>query len=138
MITAQKPTDNRKFYYAFNEKIFIDEIPDKFVVKFKDKQKANELKLFLIEKVGNEKKIQSQNETTVTIDLSSTGKSINEILSSKMLDIELIKPAYKYQKQEMYYTNEILVETLEGITINEVITKNGLEKFILTNRQQTY
>lgn len=56
LITAEKPPENRKFYYAFNEKIFIDEIPNKFAVKFKDKQKANALKLYLIEKVGNEKK----------------------------------------------------------------------------------
>lgn len=138
MITAQKPPENRKFYYAFNEKVFIDEVPNKFVVKFKDKEKANELKSFLIENVGNEKAIQSQNETTVTIDLSSGDKSINEILSSKMMDIELIKPAYKYQKQEMYYSNEILVEPLEGITINEVIKKNGLENFVKVKEGKFY
>lgn len=46
-----------------------------------------------------------------------------------MLDIEIIKPAYKYQKQEMYYTNEILVEPLEGINISDVIRKNGLENY---------
>lgn len=129
LITAEKPPENRKFYYAFNEKIFIDEIPNKFAVKFKDKQKANALKLYLIEKVGNEKKIQSQNETTLIVDLNSTGKNINELLNSKMLDIEIIKPAYKYQKQEMYYTNEILVEPLEGINISDVIRKNGLENY---------
>jgi subtilisin family serine protease len=55
-----------------------------------------------------------------------------------MSDIELIKPAYKYQKQEMYYTNEILVEPLEGININEVIRKNGLENNVKVKEGKFY
>lgn len=138
VITAQKPPENRKFYYAFNEKVFIDKIPNKFAVKFKDKQKANALKFYLMEKIGNEKNIQSQNETTLIVDLNSTGKNINELLDSKMPDIEIIKPAYKYQKQEMYYTNEILVEALEGMNINEVIRKNGLENYVKVKEGKFY
>ena len=53
MITAQKPPDQKKFYYAFNEKIFIDEMPDKFVVKFKSKKRANELRPVLLAEVGD-------------------------------------------------------------------------------------
>lgn len=80
----------------------------------------------MIQEVGDVKEVQSQNETTVTIDLRRSDKSLNEILSSKKTSINIIKPAYKYQKQEMYYTNEILVEPLPGISINEVINKTGL------------
>lgn len=45
-LMAQKLPDNRKFYYAFNEKIFIDEIPNKFVIKFKGKHRLMKLNLF--------------------------------------------------------------------------------------------
>lgn len=138
IIIAQKLPENPKFYYAFNEKIFIDEVPNKFVIKFKGKQEADELKPFLIQEVGDDKKIRFQNETTVTMDLSKSAKSLNEILSSKMADIDIIKPAYKYQKQEMYYTNEILVEPLAGVSINEVIEKNGLTNSVKLQEGKFY
>ena len=53
LITAQKPPDKKRFYYAFNEKIFIDEMPDKFVIKFKSKKRANELRPVLLAEVGD-------------------------------------------------------------------------------------
>jgi len=127
MITAQKPPDKKNFYYAFNEKIFIDEMPDKFVVKFKSKKRANELRPVLLAEVGDAKKIQYQNETTNTLDVKNGAKNIDQLLSGKMLDIELIRPAYKYKEQEMYYANEILIEPKDGITIYDVIKKNGLD-----------
>lgn len=63
-----------------------------------------------MQKISDDKKVQFQNETTVTMDFIKSAKSLNEILSSKIADIFIIKPGYKYQKQEMYYINEILVE----------------------------
>lgn len=134
---AQKLPD-KKFYYAFNEKIFIDEIPDKFVIEFKEKQTATELKQLLIQEVGDDKKVKSQNETTVTIDLSGSDKSLNEILNSKMAGVDIIKPAYKYQKQEIYYTDEILVEPLSGQSINEVIEKIGLINSVIIQEKEFY
>lgn len=40
LLTAQTYPENKKFYYAFNEKIYLDEVGDKFLIKFKDKQKT--------------------------------------------------------------------------------------------------
>ncbi|MCK9403079.1 MAG: S8 family serine peptidase [Chitinophagaceae bacterium] len=138
LITAQKPPDKRKFYYAFSEKVFIEEVPDKFVVKFKNKERANELKLVLIAEVGDKKKIQYQNETTITIDVKNGTKNIDQLLSGKMMDIELIKPAYKYKEQQMYYANEIVVEPNDGLTIYEVIKKNGLDAYVKVREGKFY
>ena len=55
-----------------------------------------------------------------------------------MGDIEIIKPAYRYQQQLMYYANEILVEPKEGQTIYDVIKKNKLEAFVKIKEGKFY
>lgn len=44
--------------------------------------------------------------------------------------VSFIKPCYKYQQAELYYSDEIIVETLQGWKINEVISSLGLSKDI--------
>lgn len=125
-LTSQKRSDNKKFYYAFKEKIFIEEIPGKYVVKYKDAATARNNTAALRSKFSRTTNIQYQNETTVT--LSGITQNIQQLLKDQTTDIALIKPAYRYQQQEMYYTSEILVEPNAGISIQEVLLKSGLSK----------
>lgn len=41
LITAQKTPDNRKFYYAFSEKIYLTEVQNKFLIKVVSADDAN-------------------------------------------------------------------------------------------------
>jgi subtilisin family serine protease len=120
--TAQQTPDKKKFYYAFNEKIFIEEVPGKFVVKFKSVEKARVIRNRLQKSLTAG--ISYQNETSVRIDLAADG-DINRFLKNSLTDVELIKPVFKYQQQELSYTNEILVEPNDGIRITEVIKRSG-------------
>ena len=138
IITSQKLPDKKKFYYAFNEKIFIDEVPDQFLIQFKDKAKAEKHLLRLVADIPDRKKIQAQTETIITLDVKGSMKNIGELLNDKMGDIEIIKPAYRYQQQLMYYANEILVEPKEGQTIYDVIKKNKLEAFVKIKEGKFY
>jgi subtilisin family serine protease len=125
--TAQKAPDKKKFYYAFKEKIFIEEVPDKFVVKFKSASKAAAQQSQLQKSLQN--RVRYQDETSVRIDITSTGGNINTLLKDRMADVEVIKPVYKYQQQEMSYTNEILVEPNDGVKIQQVIERTGFSNY---------
>jgi subtilisin family serine protease len=138
IITAQKTPEKSKFYYAFNQKIFINELPNKFVVKFKTKEKSQELKSFFKDRIGTTGKLISQDETTVLIDLKNSNTSINDLISDKLPDIDILKPAYQYQKQEMYYTNEILIEPNKGISLKEVIHQNKLDTSVIIKEGQFF
>lgn len=130
LLTAQTYPENKKFYYAFNEKIYLDEVGDKFLIKFKDKQKTITTIASLKKEIPEQNRIQVQDETTATIDLTGSARELGSLLKDKMVEIEFIKPAYKYQNQLMYYANEILVEPKNGTSITEVIRSVGVEKTV--------
>lgn len=128
--TAQKNPPVRKFYYAFTEKMYLDEIPGKYVVRLKSDNAAAELKQSLTSRMQNQGSVQSLDPATIAIDVSGTTKTIGELLKPDMAGVLLVKPAYKYDRQEMYYTNEILVEPLEGVSIQKVIGNARLENTV--------
>jgi hypothetical protein len=136
--SAQKNPDKGKYYYAFNEKIYIEQIPDKFLVKAKDRQTATELISFAKTSLQNHSKVKYQDEKSFTVDLKEAGKTVNDLFKNKMSDIVLIKPAYKYQKQEMYYADEILAEPNNGISIEEVVSKTGLSSVVAIRKNNFY
>lgn len=126
IITAQKLPTNKKYYYAFNEKIYLDDVPDKYLIKFRDKVKTKKNIALLKSELVNQNNVQLQNDTIATIDIKDYKNGINDLLKDKMADIDIIRPAYKYQNQLMYYGCEILVEPKDGLSINDVISRTGL------------
>lgn len=138
IVSAQKNPDKGKFYYAFNEKVYIEEIPSKFLIKARDKQKATDLASFAKSSLKNENKIKFQNEQSFTIDLNETNNTIDDLFKNKKSDILLIRHAYKYQKQEMYYADEILVEPKDGISIQDVLAKTGVSSITTIKQNKFY
>lgn len=123
--SAQKSPDKGKYYYAFNEKIYIEQIPDKFLVRAKDKQIAADLISFAKTSLQNLSKVKYQNEKSFTVDLKETGKTIDDLFKNKMSDIVLIKPGFKYQNQEMYYAGSLVYKASSKL-LNR-ITKSANE-----------
>lgn len=127
-LTANKLPDNKKYYYAFNEKIYLDDVPDKYLIKFKDKLSAKKYTAAIQSELVDSFGAVLQDEITATISLKNYKKGIAKLLKDKMANIEILKPAYKYQGQIMYYGDEILVEPKDGISINEVLRRTGFDK----------
>lgn len=90
IITSQKLPDKKKFYYAFNEKIFIDEVPDQFLIQFKDKAKAEKHLLRLVADIPDRKKIQAQTETIITLDVKGSMKTSASCLMTKWAILKLL------------------------------------------------
>lgn len=138
LLTAQKNSGNRKFYYAFNEKIFIEEIPGRYVVKYKDAKKAATITNTIKARLSGKGNIKYQNSATVTIGLIANEKNITQLLKDDMADIELIRPVYSRNKQEIFYTNEIMVEVNAGVTINDVLKKSGLSSYVKVKEEKFF
>jgi subtilisin family serine protease len=55
-----------------------------------------------------------------------------------MNDIVITRPAFKYQNQEMYYADEIIVEPKKGISINAIIQKLNLSASVSVIQNKFY
>lgn len=130
VITAQKIPDKRTYYYAFNDKIYLDDVPEKYLIRFKDKVTANKNISLIKSELNDNYSVQSLDENIAAIDLKGYQKGIGELLKDKMGDIVVVRPAYKYQNQLMYYGNEILAEPKDGLSISEVVNRLGLGKIV--------
>ncbi len=128
---AQKLPENRVFYYAFNEKVYIDAVPGKYAVTIKNNARLPETMRLLAAEAGAKAAIFSQTDKLLTLDISGTQKTLAEVLKTAGSVIELVKPVYKYQQQEFLYSNEILVEPGANVSITDVINKNGLAGLVV-------
>ncbi|MBK8712087.1 MAG: S8 family serine peptidase [Niastella sp.] len=138
LITAQKTPDNRKFYYAFSEKIYLTEVQNKFLIKVVSADDAN----ILAKNIGDltskkGKDIIYQKDNCLLVEVADA-KALMVAVKDAGTKVSFIKPCYKYQQAELYYSDEIIVETLQGREINEVISLLGLSKDIQVVSKKFY
>ncbi|MFT3947381.1 MAG: S8 family serine peptidase [Agriterribacter sp.] len=139
IITSQRIPENNKFYYAFNEKIYLEEVPDKYLIKSLTSEQSASVLAFVRDTLLSEYNANYQNENSFVIDLSkSTRKSIKEILKDKLSEIQLIKPVYKNDRQEMWYADEILVEMNDGVSLSDALSKLGLKDEVTVKQNKFY
>lgn len=117
LFTAQKSPDNGKFYYAFSEKIYLTEVPNKFLIKTISANDAETLALNLISLDARKGKgIIKQKENCLLVETDDVEKFKN-IIKNAGSKILFTKPCYKYQQSEMYYADEIIVEPLRAMIL---------------------
>jgi subtilisin family serine protease len=109
------------FYYAFNEKIFLETVPNKFILRFTGSDIAK-TKLNALEKTGLLKARDWKDERTVVVNFlkAATDKVIGEL--QEETDIVSVQPLYtlKGGNTEIAATDEILVRFKKNIDNDEI------------------
>ena len=122
-LSSQK-VPQRKFYYAFDQKIYIDPIANKYVLLFENKSKTDNA-ISRLAALINRQRIKKQNETTITVELTAN-QQIEQLIVTIKNDIVIQKPVYKAERQELYYTDEIIFEPKKGVKKEDILRAAGL------------
>ena len=136
LLTAQKVPDNRKFYYAFAEKIYLTEVPNKYLVKVNSSNDAEILTSTfrsLIAKQG--KGIIRQKDNCLLIEVEDATAFMTAVKNAGS-KVSFTRQCYKYQQTEMFYSDEIIVVPLPGKRINDIISKLNLSYNVLIKNKK--
>ncbi|MDR0206918.1 MAG: hypothetical protein LBI45_06645, partial [Bacteroidales bacterium] len=114
-IESFSQTGEKRYYYSFNEKIFINEVENKMVICFQ-KDKAAEVKTLI-----NSKKIESQNDHVYIVNVENDQK---ETLKRDLLQIEGVKSVYPMYATadgaELGTTDEIVMRFNKDVSQQQI------------------
>jgi subtilisin family serine protease len=121
VITNFTSQTERKFYYSCDEKIFIDEVDNKFVIAY-NAAGFSDIKSILLNdfKIKDVEWQHSNNICIVTIDASQ--QSIFKETLLKQKDVKSVQPLYVAERLEMCLTDEFVV------TFNADVTQKEMDK----------
>ena len=120
-----------KFYYAYNEKIFLIPSKNKIVIRYNN-SKRKEFKNLSLPIFIEEKQIEWQDDSTIVI-IAQDRLFRNKLTNEKgwQNDIVSMHPVYKEESGlEMYITDEILVKFYDNVSqkqINEIHKKHNVK-----------
>lgn len=126
LLTAQESPENSKFYYAFSEKIFLTEVPNKFLIKANSAADVEFLASTLRDGNGKLAKDIIRQKGNCLIVETEDANLFNATIKNSGSRIHFTKPCYKTGKAELYYADEIIVETLPGKKISDIVSKLSL------------
>ena len=123
-------TNNSKFYYAYNEKIVLNELDNKLIVRYKQNKKSDKTKISLNQELGN-KPIEWKDDSTCIISIGSEEKKQLKAKILNQADVKTCNPVYAINTGlELGVTDEFLVKFNENVTqteINKLHEKYGIE-----------
>ncbi len=138
LLSAQQNPDNRKFYYAFSEKIYLTEVPNKFLVKASSSEDAQILSsIFSNSNSKQTKSIIRQKDNCLIVEVTDANAFMAAIKNAGR-KVSFIKPCYKLQQTEIFYSDEIIVEPLAGKNMNDIFKKLRLSNNITVAHKEFY
>lgn len=109
LFSGFRKNQNKLFYYAFNEKIYLEMLPGKFALRFSDSSAAKQNLPLLEKKVMMRTGEWKDNRTILFILLKEDDNAIKDII--EQAGVATVQPVYKavQEQKEMVVTDEILV-----------------------------
>jgi subtilisin family serine protease len=112
--------NNAKFYYAYDEKIILNEVNDKLVIRFNENKKSNKEKISVYSDIID-KKIEWKDDSTLILTINPSEKELFKDKVLKQSDVSSCNYVYKINTGlEMGITDEIVVKFREGISQKEI------------------
>lgn len=113
-------SNNQRFYYAYNEKIYLNELDNKLIVRYKHSKKSDKGQISLAAELA-EKHFEWKDDSTATITLAPFEKARwrDEIL--RQTDVKTCNPLYALSTGfEMGVTDEIVVRFHNNVTQKDI------------------
>jgi len=112
--------NQQKFYYAYNEKVYLNELDNKVIVRYKQNKKSDNSKISLFSELSN-KQVEWKDDSTcvITMDASEKGTFKDRIL--QQTDVKSCNPVFSINTGlEMGVTDEFLVKFNENVPQTEI------------------
>lgn len=128
-----------RFYYAYDEKIFLSEIEDKIIVQFTTNKKSNSR--FLLSEFPDlkEEEIVWKNDSTIVLKTRATERvKIQKDLGNRE-DVASINPLYKsVEGLEMGFTDRFIIELKDNVSIKALQKLNTENKVEVIKANEHY
>ena len=123
--------DSTLFYYAFKEKVYLETVPQKYVVRYKNSDVAKN-GLASLQARGISKTVDFKDDHTAVIDLLKTDAASILPDLQKQTDVVSYQPLYNItrDKFQIATTNEVLIKFSNGATqadIDAIIKRYNLQ-----------
>jgi hypothetical protein len=132
-------SNNSKFYYAYNEKVYLNELNNKLIVRYMQNKRSDKENISLKQELAS-KPMLWKDDSTYIIMIEKTEK---ESLKDKILnqtDVKSCNPLYAINTGlEMGVTDEFLVKFNKGVSqteIDKLHKKYGIEVVKTTDLYQ--
>jgi hypothetical protein len=112
--------NEQKFYYAYNVKVYLNELDNKVIVRYKQNKKSDKSMISLSSELSN-KQIEWKDDSTciITMDASEKGMFKDRIL--QQMDVKSCNPVFSINAVlEMGVTDEFLVKFNENVSQTEI------------------
>lgn len=108
-IMSFSSSNNSKFYYAYNEKVYLNELENKLIVRYKHNKKSDKKQLSLYSELGDKQFEWLDDSTCIIITAISEKVKLKDKIA-KQEDVKSCNPVYAINTGfEMGVTDEILV-----------------------------
>lgn len=132
------PLNNQRFYYAYNEKIYLNELDNKLIVRYKQNKKSDKSKLSLYSELLD-KQFEWKDDSTyiITIDASEKRYFRDKIL--KQEDVKSCNPVYSINTGfEMGVTDEFVVRFHENVLPKEIDKLHKKYEVVVVKTEDIY
>jgi subtilisin family serine protease len=130
--------DSGKYYYFYNEKIYLNELNNKLIVRFAKNQKCDLKRSSLYEDLKN-MPIEWVDDSTVEISIDPTDQKITLEKLIKNVDVKTCNPFYVSRSGfEVGVTDEFLVKFKENVSQSEIYKMNKKYNVEVIKRDELY
>ncbi|MCK9421961.1 MAG: S8 family peptidase [Bacteroidales bacterium] len=114
------PSNNQRFYYAYNEKIYLNELDNKLIVRYKHSKKSDKGQISLsVELAAKQFEWKDDSTCIITIDASEKGMFEDRILHQT--DVKSCNPVFSINTGlEMGVTDEFLLKFNDNVSQTEI------------------
>lgn len=130
---------NESYYYAYNEKVYLEELDNKIVVRYNHNKKSDKKKMSLYSELAD-KHIEWKDDSTCVITLPASSKAELKERIKLQSDVKLCNPVYKVNPElEMSVTDEVLIKPKDDTSqkeLEKLHKKYGIEVAKITSIYQ--
>ncbi|MCJ0742542.1 S8 family serine peptidase [Pedobacter montanisoli] len=131
-------SNNEDYYYAFNEKVYLQRLNTKIAIRYKDSKVAQTASKTLLKDGNRDTEIKWQDNRTVVLNVLSADETDNFITEAqKNNDVSSVNFVYLLKKSdlEMIVTDEILIKFKSSVSNQK--TDSITRQYKLTSIKQT-
>ena len=131
-------TQQSNFYYAYSEKVPLEEMANKIILRYK-KNKKNEKGQVLLSLGISDESISWKDDSTCVVVVPPSKMSLTTNMARQLTDVKTLNPVYSLNSGlEMGVTDEFLVKFNEKVTEKEIMELNEKHGVVVIKETEIY
>tara|TARA_R110000822_G_C15329237_1_gene494444 strand:- start:2686 stop:3222 length:537 start_codon:yes stop_codon:yes gene_type:complete len=138
IIMGFSQTQQSNFYYAYSEKVPLEEMANKIILRYK-KNKKNEKGQVLMSLGISDESISWKDDSTCVLVVPLSKMSLTIDKARQLTDVKTLNPVYSLNSGlEMGVTDEFLVKFNEKVTEKEIMELNEKHGVVVIKKTEIY